>query len=90
MQSPLVNTEPTPHKPQPTRVQPPIQTTTAAPQADGVTVLPNIQKSAMPYQDLLTDAIMAAAKQWVDKSRDYSNYIKIQWWTDNRDGGAVI
>jgi len=33
-----------------------------------VTVLPNIQKSAKPYQDLLTDAIMAAAKQWVDKS----------------------
>lgn len=34
-----------------------------------VTVLPNIQKSAKPYQDLLTDAIMAAAKQWVDKSQ---------------------
>lgn len=64
MQSPLVNTEPTPHKPQPTRVQPP----TAAPKPM-VTVLPNIQKSAKPYQDLLTDAIMAAAKQWVDKSQ---------------------
>ncbi len=34
-----------------------------------VTVLPNIQKSAKPYQDLLTDAIMAAAKQLVDKSQ---------------------
>ena len=68
MQSPLVNTEPTPHKPQPTRVQPPIQTPTAAPKPM-VTVLPNIQKSAKPYQDLLTDAIMAAAKQWVDKSQ---------------------
>ncbi|TGP46772.1 hypothetical protein EN873_37935 [bacterium M00.F.Ca.ET.230.01.1.1] len=68
MQSPLVNTEPTPHKPQPTRVQPPSQTTTAAPKPM-VTVLPNIQKSAKPYQDLLTDAIMAAAKQWVDKSQ---------------------
>nr|WP_313062199.1 hypothetical protein [Moraxella sp. CTOTU49097] len=65
---PLVNTEPTPHKPQPTRVQPPIQTPTAAPKPM-VTVLPNIQKSAKPYQDLLTDAIMAAAKQWVDKSQ---------------------
>ena len=67
MQSPLVNTEPTPpvsSKPQPTRVQPP----TAAPKPM-VTVLPNIQKSAKPYQDLLTDAIMAAAKQWVDKSQ---------------------
>ena len=68
MQSPLVNTEPTPHKPQPTRVQPPVQTPTAAPKPM-VTVLPNIQKSAKPYQDLLTDAIMAAAKQWVDKSQ---------------------
>ena len=71
MQSPLVNTEPTPpvsSKPQPTRVQPPIQTPTAAPKPM-VTVLPNIQKSAKPYQDLLTDAIMAAAKQWVDKSQ---------------------
>lgn len=68
MQSPLVNTEPMPHKPQPTRVQPPIQTPTAAPKPM-VTVLPNIQKSAKPYQDLLTDAIMAAAKQWVDKSQ---------------------
>lgn len=68
IQSPLVNTEPTPHKPQPTRVQPPIQTPTAAPKPM-VTVLPNIQKSAKPYQDLLTDAIMAAAKQWVDKSQ---------------------
>ena len=68
MQSPLVNTEPTPHKPQPTRVQAPIQTTTAVPKPM-VTVLPNIQKSAKPYQDLLTDAIMAAAKQWVDKSQ---------------------
>lgn len=68
MQSPLVNTEPTPHKPQPTRVQPPIQTPTAAPKPM-LTVLPNIQKSAKPYQDLLTDAIMAAAKQWVDKSQ---------------------
>ena len=65
---PLVNTEPMPHKPQPTRVQPPIQTATAAPKP-GVTVLPNIQKSAKPYQDLLTDAIMAAAKQLVDKSQ---------------------
>lgn len=67
MQPPLVNTEPTPpvsSKPQPTRVQPP----TAAPKPM-VTVLPNIQKSAKPYQDLLTDAIMAAAKQWVDKSQ---------------------
>lgn len=68
MQSPLVNTDPTPHKPQPTRVQPPSQTPTAAPKPM-VTVLPNIQKSAKPYQDLLTDAIMAAAKQWVDKSQ---------------------
>lgn len=68
MQSPLVNTEPTPHKPQPTRVQPPVQTATAAPKPM-VTVLPNIQKSAKPYQDLLTDAIMAAAKQLVDKSQ---------------------
>lgn len=68
MQSPLVNTEPTTHKPQPTRVQPPVQTATAAPKPM-VTVLPNIQKSAKPYQDLLTDAIMAAAKQWVDKSQ---------------------
>ena len=68
MQSPLVNTDPTPHKPQPTRVQPPIQTPTAAPKPM-VTVLPNIQKSAKPYQDLLTDAIMAAAKQWLDKSK---------------------
>ncbi|GGL89095.1 hypothetical protein GCM10010099_01630 [Streptomyces cinereus] len=68
MQSPLVNTEPTTHKPQPTRVQAPIQTATAAPKPM-VTVLPNIQKSAKPYQDLLTDAIMAAAKQWVDKSQ---------------------
>lgn len=68
MQSPLVNTEPTPHKPQSTRVQAPIQTPTAAPKPM-VTVLPNIQKSAKPYQDLLTDAIMAAAKQWVDKSQ---------------------
>lgn len=69
---PLVNTEPTPHKPQPTKVQPPVQppsqTTTAAPKPM-VTVLPNIQKLAKPYQDLLTDAIMAAAKQWVDKSQ---------------------
>nr|WP_312275605.1 hypothetical protein [Moraxella sp. CTOTU46711] len=71
MQPPLVNTEPMPSvssKPQPTRVQPPSQTTTAAPKPM-VTVLPNIQKSAKPYQDLLTDAIMAAAKQWVDKSQ---------------------
>ena len=68
MQPPLVNTEPTPHKPQPTRVQPPVQTATAAPKPM-VTVLPNIQKSAKPYQDLLTDAIMAAAKQLVDKSQ---------------------
>ena len=65
---PLVNTEPTPHKPQPTRVQPSVQTATAAPKPMA-TVLPNIQKSAKPYQDLLTDAIMAAAKQWVDKSQ---------------------
>lgn len=68
MQPPLVNTEPMPHKPQPTRVQAPVQTPTAAPKPM-VTVLPNIQKSAKPYQDLLTDAIMAAAKQWVDKSQ---------------------
>ncbi len=71
MQPPLVNTEPmssVSSKPQPTRVQPPIQTATAAPKP-GVTVLPNIQKSAKPYQDLLTDAIMAAAKQLVDKSQ---------------------
>ena len=68
MQPPMVNTEPMPHKPQPTRVQAPIQTPTAAPKPM-VTVLPNIQKSAKPYQDLLTDAIMAAAKQWVDKSQ---------------------
>lgn len=71
MQPPLVNTEPMPSvssKPQPTRVQPPIQTPTAAPKPM-VTVLPNIQKSAKPYQDLLTDAIMAAAKQLVDKSQ---------------------
>ena len=71
MQSPLVNTEPTPpvsSKPQPTRVQAPIQTPTASPKPMA-TVLPNIQKSAKPYQDLLTDAIMAAAKQWVDKSQ---------------------
>nr|WP_309595888.1 hypothetical protein [Moraxella osloensis] len=68
MQSPLVNTEPTPHKPQPTRVQPPVQTPTPV-SKPMVTVLPNIQKSAKPYQDLLTDAIMAAAKQWVNKSQ---------------------
>ena len=71
MQSPQVNIEPMPSvssKPQPTRVQAPIQTPTAAPKPM-VTVLPNIQKSAKPYQDLLTDAIMAAAKQWVDKSQ---------------------
>ncbi len=68
MQPPLVNTEPAPHKPQPTRVQAPIQTPTAAPKPM-VTVLPNIQTSAKPYQDLLTDAIMTAAKQWVDKSQ---------------------
>ena len=72
MQPPLVNTEPMPSvssKPQqPTRVQPPVQTATASPKPI-VTVLPNIQKSAKPYQDLLTDAIMAAAKQWVDKSQ---------------------
>lgn len=72
IQPPLVNTEPMPSvssKPQqPTRVQPPVQTATAAPKPM-VTVLPNIQKSAKPYQDLLTDAIMAAAKQWVDKSQ---------------------
>lgn len=71
MQSPLVNTEPMPSvssKPQPTRVQPSVQTPTAAPKPM-VTVLPNIQKSAKPYQDLLTNAIMTAAKQWVDKSQ---------------------
>ncbi len=68
MQPPMVNTEPMPHKPQPTRVQAPIQTPTASPKPM-VTVLPNIQKSAKPYQDLLTDAIMAAAKQLVDKSQ---------------------
>lgn len=68
MQPPMVNTEPAPHKPQPTRVQAPIQTPTAAPKPM-VTVLPNIQTSAKPYQDLLTDAIMAAAKQLVDKSQ---------------------
>ena len=72
IQPPLVNTEPMPSvssKPQqPTRVQPPVQTATAAPKPM-VTVLPNIQKSAKPYQDLLTDAIMAAAKQLVDKSQ---------------------
>lgn len=71
MQPPLVNTEAMPSvssKPQPPRVQPPSQTTTAVPKPM-VTVLPNIQKSAKPYQDLLTDAIMAAAKQWVDKSQ---------------------
>ena len=70
MQPPLVNTEAMPSvssKPQPPRVQPPIQTPTAVPKPM-VTVLPNIQKSAKPYQDLLTDAIMAAAKQLVDKS----------------------
>jgi hypothetical protein len=67
MQPPLVNTEPMPSvssNPQPTRVQAP----TAAPKPM-LTVLPNIQKSAKPYQDLLTDAIMAAAKQLVDKSQ---------------------
>lgn len=71
MQPPMVNTEPMPSvssKPQPTRVQAPIQTPTAAPKPM-VTVLPNIQTSAKPYQDLLTDAIMTAAKQWVDKSQ---------------------
>lgn len=72
IQPPLVNTEPMPSvssKPQqPTRVQPPVQTTKAAPKPM-ITVLPNIQKSAKPYQDLLTDAIMAAAKQLVDKSQ---------------------
>ena len=68
MQPPQVNIEPMPHKPQPTRVQAPVQTPTAAPKPM-VTVLPNIQKSAKPYQDLLTDAIMAAAKQLVDKSQ---------------------
>ena len=68
MQPPMVNTEPAPHKPQPTRVQPPVQTPTPV-SKPMVTVLPNIQKSAKPYQDLLTDAIMAAAKQLVDKSQ---------------------
>ena len=71
MQSPLVNTEPMPSvssKPQSTRLQPSIQTSTASPKPM-ITVLPNIQKSAKPYQDLLTDAIMAAAKQLVDKSQ---------------------
>ncbi len=68
MQSPLVNTESMSHKPQPTRVQPPVQTPTPV-SKPMVTVLPNIQKSAKPYQDLLTDAIMAAAKQLVDKSQ---------------------
>ncbi len=71
MQSPLANTEPMPSvssKPQPTRVQAPVQTPIASTKPM-VTVLPNIQKSAKPYQDLLTDAIMAAAKQWVDKSQ---------------------
>ena len=68
MQPPMVNTEPMPHKPQPTRVQAPIQTPTASPKPM-VTVLPNIQTSAKPYQDLLTDAIMAAAKQLVNKSQ---------------------
>ncbi|MDI4480071.1 hypothetical protein E6P72_03050 [Moraxella osloensis] len=71
MQPPLVNTEPMPSvssKPQPPRVQPPVQTPTPV-SKPMVTVLPNIQKSAKPYQDLLTDAIMAAAKQWVDKSQ---------------------
>lgn len=72
IQPPLVNTEPMPSvssKPQqPTRVQPPVQTTKAAPKPM-ITVLPNIQKLAKPYQDLLTDAIMTAAKQWVDKSQ---------------------
>ena len=57
-----------PMQPPPTRVQAPVQTPTASPKPM-VTVLPNIQKSAKPYQDLLTDAIMAAAKQWVDKSQ---------------------
>lgn len=57
-----------PIQPPPTRVQAPVQTPTAAPKPM-VTVLPNIQKSAKPYQDLLTDAIMAAAKQWVNKSQ---------------------
>lgn len=66
MQQPLM--PPVSSKPQPTRVQPPIQTPTASPKPMA-TVLPNIQKSAKPYQDLLTDAIMAAAKQWVDKSQ---------------------
>ena len=71
IQPPLVNTEPMPSvssKPQPPRVQPPVQTPTPV-SKPMVTVLPNIQKSAKPYQDLLTDAIMAAAKQWVDKSQ---------------------
>lgn len=71
MQPPLVNTEAMPSvssKPQPPRVQPPVQTPTPV-SKPMVTVLPNIQKSAKPYQDLLTDAIMAAAKQWVDKSQ---------------------
>ena len=72
MQPPLVNTEAMPSvssKPQqPTRVQPPVQTPTPV-SKPMVTVLPNIQKSAKPYQDLLTDAIMAAAKQLVDKSQ---------------------
>lgn len=71
MQPPLVNTEAMPSvssKPQPPRVQPPVQTPTPV-SKPMVTVLPNIQKSAKPYQDLLTDAIMAAAKQLVDKSQ---------------------
>lgn len=71
MQPPLGNTEPMPSvssKPQSTRVQAPVQTPTAAPKPM-ITVLPNIQTSAKPYQDLLTDAIMAAAKQLVDKSQ---------------------
>ena len=71
IQPPLVNTEAMPSvssKPQPPRVQPPVQTPTPV-SKPMVTVLPNIQKSAKPYQDLLTDAIMAAAKQWVNKSQ---------------------
>ena len=64
MQSPLVNTEPTPpvsSKVTTYEVQPPIQTHNSFAQADGNCVY-QTSKSTKPYQDLLTDAIMAGGE----------------------------
>lgn len=76
VQQPQVNTQP---KPQSTIAQQPTASdpVTSQPVASGsisssqpiFTVLPNIQKSAKPYQDLLTDAIIAESKKLLDKSQ---------------------